>query len=182
MIEQSERDHQLAHLAGLIRDVADWPRPGILFKDLTPVFADPVAFASAVRMLSAAAVGVDVVAGVEARGFMLAAPVALAVGAAFVPVRKAGKLPGPTFSASYQLEYGEAVLQMHTDAVGRGQRVLVVDDVLATGGTATATVDLVRRAGGEVVGVAVLLELGALGGRARLAPLPVSSLLTTGTR
>lgn len=167
-----------ARIAALVRDVPDWPSPGVVFKDLTPVFADPGAFAAAVRGLAGAAAGVDVVAGVEARGFMLAAPVALAVGAAFVPVRKAGKLPRQTVRAAYQLEYASAVLEMHSDALVPGQRVLIVDDVLATGGTAEATAELVERLGGVVVGVAVLLELSFLRGRARLAPRRVHALVT----
>ncbi|MBM7787906.1 adenine phosphoribosyltransferase [Tenggerimyces flavus] len=155
-----------------IRDVADYPKPGIVFKDITPLLADPSAFQSTVEALGSPWLGaspaVDKVVGIEARGFILAAPVALALGAGFVPVRKAGKLPSAVLSRSYALEYGEATLQVHRDAFAPGERVLVVDDVLATGGTVEATTSLIREAGAEVVGVSVLLELAFLAGRARL--------------
>jgi adenine phosphoribosyltransferase len=173
-------DALAATIASLVVDVPDYPSPGVLFKDISPLLADPVAFRSVVDGLVAAAARfgpIDVVAGVEARGFVLAAPMALSMGAAFVPVRKGGKLPRVTIGVSYDLEYGSALLEIHADAVLPGQRVLVVDDVLATGGTAVAAVALVAELGGEVAAVSVLLELGFLGGRARLEPVPVTALL-----
>lgn len=164
----------------LVRDVPDFPSPGILFKDIAPVLADSAALAAMTAELVEACRGerVDMVVAVEARGFILGAPVALALGAGFVPVRKPGKLPHRTRSVAYALEYGEAVLHMHTDALQPGDRVLIVDDVLATGGTVAATVQLIREAGAEPVAAAVLLEIAALGGRAALAPLPVHVLLS----
>jgi adenine phosphoribosyltransferase len=162
----------------LIRDVPDFPAPGILFKDIAPVLADAAALAAMTDELVDACRGerVDIVVAVEARGFILGAPVALALGAGFVPVRKPGKLPHLTRSVAYALEYGEAVLHMHTDALQPGDRVLLVDDVLATGGTLAAAAQLVRESGAEPVAAAVLLEIGALNGRAALAPLPVHVL------
>jgi len=169
-----------AELSRYIRDVPDWPTPGIMFRDITPMLGDPGAFARCVRALAeigAAGGHVDLVAGIEARGFILAAPVAHQLEAGFVPVRKHGKLPHQTLSEAYSLEYGEAVLEIHADAIEPGQRVLVVDDVLATGGTIAATAELVRRAGGEVVAVNVLIELSALNGRDRNTDVPITSLL-----
>ena len=168
----------------LIRDVHDFPEPGVVFKDITPLLADPAAFDSVVEALAVhgrdddGRTRVDKVVGIEARGFILAAPVALALGAGFVPVRKQGKLPGPTHEISYALEYGEATLAVHRDAFDTGDRVLVVDDVLATGGTVAATADLVRRCRATVNHVAVLLELSFLRGRDRLSGLQASALLT----
>jgi adenine phosphoribosyltransferase len=160
-----------------IRDVPDYPKPGIVFKDITPLLADGPAFAAVVTALAAGNEGVTKVAGIEARGFILAAPVAYVLGAGFVPVRKQGKLPAETHAESYELEYGEATLEVHADVFGPGDRVLIVDDVLATGGTAAATARLVRRGGATVAGVTVLLEIGFLAGRAKLPDLDVRSLL-----
>jgi adenine phosphoribosyltransferase len=162
----------------LIRDVPDYPQPGVVFKDITPLLADGKAFAAVIEALAETYGPVDKVAGIEARGFIFAAPVACRLGAGFVPIRKKGKLPGVTFAQEYDLEYGTATIEVLTDAFTPGERVLVIDDVLATGGTARATADLVRRAGAQVTGLAVLLELSFLNGRARLADLPVSALLT----
>ena len=162
----------------LIRDVPDYPQPGVVFKDITPLLADGKAFAAVVDALAVTDGPVDKVAGIEARGFILAAPVAYRLGAGFVPIRKKGKLPGATFAQDYDLEYGTATIEVQTDAFVPGERVLVIDDVLATGGTARATADLVQRAGARVAGLAVLLELSFLNGRAKLAGLPVSALLT----
>jgi adenine phosphoribosyltransferase len=161
-----------------IRDVPDYPSPGVLFKDITPLLADGPAFAAVVAALAAGSEDVTKVAGIEARGFILAAPVAYTLGAGFVPVRKQGKLPAPTYAESYELEYGSATLEVHTDAFVPSDRVLVVDDVLATGGTAAATASLIRRAGATVTGIVVLLELGFLGGRGKLTDLPLRSLVT----
>jgi len=161
-----------------IRDVPDFPEPGISFKDITPLLADGPAFAAVIDALAAGHDQVDKVAGIEARGFILAAPVATRLGCGFVPVRKAGKLPAQTYREDYQLEYGTATIEVHTDAFAPGEQVLIIDDVLATGGTALATADLVRRAGAEVAGIAVLLELSFLGGRSKLGDLDVTSLLT----
>lgn len=167
----------IRQLVELIRDVADHPSAGIVFKDITPLLAQGEAFAAVVAALAAPFHGeVDVVAAIEARGFILGAPVALALSAGFVPLRKAGKLPGPTLAESYALEYGSDTIEMHEDAVRPGQRVLLVDDVIATGGTAGAACRLVRRAGGQVTGMAALLELSALGGRDRLDGLPTHVL------
>ena len=160
-----------------IRDVADYPQPGVTFKDITPLLADGAAFAAVVGALASGYDGVDKVAGIEARGFILAAPVAIALGAGFVPVRKAGKLPGPTYAQSYDLEYGSATVEVHQDAFAAGERVLVVDDVLATGGTGSATAELVRKAGGEVAAIAVVMELSFLNGRSRLPDAVIRSLL-----
>ncbi len=166
----------------LVRDVPDFPKPGVLFKDITPLLADPAAFRSVVVDLARAgrdatgAVVVDKVVGMEARGFIFGAPVALDLDRGFVPVRKPGKLPWETRSVSYDLEYGSETLEMHTDAVGPGERVLVVDDVLATGGTARATVDLVEAAGGTVHGIVVLMELSFLAGRASVGDVPMTAL------
>ena len=164
-------------ISAKIRDVADYPQPGVVFKDITPLLADGAALAAVVTALAAGDGRVDKVAGIEARGFILAAPVACHLGAGFVPVRKEGKLPAPTFAQSYQLEYGTATIEVHQDAFAPGDRVLIVDDVLATGGTAEAATDLVRRAGGEVAGIAVILELAFLEGRAKLAGVDARSLL-----
>ncbi|MCW2797305.1 adenine phosphoribosyltransferase, partial [Nocardioides sp.] len=171
-------------LARLVVDVPDFPEPGIVFKDITPLLADHDGFAAVITALAAAgrdasgAVQVDKVVGMEARGFILAAPVALALGTGFVPVRKAGKLPRATHAVSYALEYGSATLEIHRDAVAPGDRVLLVDDVLATGGTVKATQQLVEECGGTAVGVAVLMELSFLPGRATIGDLPVTSLMT----
>ena len=165
-------------------DVPDFPEPGIVFKDISPLLADHDAFTAVVEALAASgrdesgATVVDKVIGMEARGFILAAPVALALGCGFVPVRKAGKLPRETHAVSYALEYGEATLELHRDAIAPGERVLLVDDVLATGGTVHATAELVERCGGTTVGVAVLMELGFLDGRATVGDLPLTSLAT----
>jgi adenine phosphoribosyltransferase len=161
-----------------IRDIRDYPQPGVVFKDITPLLADGAAFREVVDGLAATYGDVDKVAGIEARGFILAAPVACRLGAGFVPVRKKGKLPAATFSEDYKLEYGTATIEVHQDAFDPADRVLIVDDVLATGGTAAATADLVMRAGGTVVGIAVLIELSFLSGRTKLPGLPVTALLT----
>lgn len=160
-------------------DVPDFPQPGIVFKDLSPLFSDAEVFRAVIdEIVRAHDDGFQVVAGIEARGFVLAAAIAYAAGVGVVPVRKAGKLPRSTYSASYALEYGEATLEVHQDAFSAGQRVLVVDDVLATGGTAAATLDLVERSGAQVTGFTVLLELAFLKGRDRLSHRPVRALLT----
>ena len=164
-------------IKALVRDVPDYPQPGILFKDITPLLADAGAFDQVVDALAAGHGPVSKVAGIEARGFILAAPVALRLHAGFVPVRKQGKLPAARYAQSYDLEYGTATLEVHRDAFSPGERVLIVDDVLATGGTARATAELVRRGGAEVAGISVLLELGFLPGRSRLEGLDVRSLL-----
>jgi adenine phosphoribosyltransferase len=187
-----------ALIAGLAVDVPDFPSPGIVFRDLTPVFGDGAAFRRMVQGLASPAVadprvaalaetdahpvgdpGFDVVVGVEARGFLLAAAVALGAGVGVVPVRKAGKLPRDRISADYALEYGAATLELHTDALRPGQRVLLVDDVLATGGTLQAAVALVEQLGGVVTAVSVVIELVALGGRQRVAPHSVHALWST---
>ncbi|HTP15173.1 MAG TPA: adenine phosphoribosyltransferase [Streptosporangiaceae bacterium] len=160
-----------------IRDIPDYPQPGVVFKDITPLLADAAAFGVAVGAMAAGHGPVDKVVGIEARGFILAAPVACRLNAGFVPVRKQGKLPSRTDQQSYQLEYGSATIEVHTDAFAPADRVLIVDDVLATGGTASATAELVRRSGAQVVAVSVLLELEFLGGRAQLEDLEVRSLL-----
>jgi adenine phosphoribosyltransferase len=160
-----------------VRDIPDYPKPGIVFKDITPLLADGAALRAVISALGAGYGPADKVAGIEARGFILAAPVACQLGAGFVPVRKQGRLPGPTYAQSYQLEYGSATLEVHQDAFSPRDRVLIVDDVLATGGTAAATTSLVQRSGATVVGVAVLLELTFLGGRAKLGDGLLRSLL-----
>lgn len=169
-----------AAVAAHVIDVPDFPQPGVVFKDLTPLFADASGFRRAIDAVidHHGAAGFDTVAGIEARGFVIAAAVAYATGKGVVPVRKAGKLPRRTLSVSYALEYGEATLEVHADAFQPGERVLVVDDVLATGGTAEATLELVERAGGAVAGFSVLMELAFLAGRQRLSSRPVHALLT----
>lgn len=161
-----------------VRDVPDYPEPGVMFKDITPLLASPKALTAVVDALAGSFGPVDKVAGIESRGFILGAPVALATGAGFVPVRKKGKLPAATYEESYQLEYGTATIEVHTDAFGAGERVLIIDDVLATGGTARAAANLVARTGAEVAGIAVLMELSFLNGRQALGDLDIRSLLT----
>jgi adenine phosphoribosyltransferase len=168
----------------LIRDVPDFPKPGVVFKDISLLLDDHAAFTAVVQGLADAgrdvsgATVVDKVVGMEARGFILAAPVALALGVGFVPVRKPGKLPRATYSVSYALEYGEETLEMHADALAPGERVLLVDDVLATGGTAAATAELVTKGGGVPHALAVLLELSFLGGRSAIEGLALRALRT----
>src|SRR5688500_1662098 len=171
-------------LLSRIRDVADYPEPGVMFKDITPLLADPVAFTALTDALAEVTVrhGATKIVGLEARGFILGAPVAVRAGVGFIPVRKAGKLPGATLSQAYDLEYGTAEIEVHAEDLEPGDRVMVIDDVLATGGTAEASIELIRRAGAEVAGVAVLMELGFLPGRARLEPAlagaPLEALIT----
>lgn len=161
-----------------VRQIPNYPQAGVIFKDITPVLEDAAAFGVLIQQLAAVAnKPVDVVAGVEARGFILGAPVAHELSAGFVPVRKAGKLPYEVVSRDYELEYGSATIEIHADAVKPGDRVLVVDDVLATGGTARATCDLLVSLGAEVVTVAMMLEITALGGAARLADYDLVSLI-----
>ena len=154
----------------LIRDVPDFPEPGIVFKDITPVLADPIAFSTITDLIVVhfGRGNVDKVVGIEARGFILASPVAYHFGAGFVPIRKKGKLPWAAVDEEYDLEYGTATLELHTDGIIEGERVLIVDDVLATGGTAKAAASLVRQVGGDVCGIATLIELDFLHGRERL--------------
>ncbi|WP_069814106.1 adenine phosphoribosyltransferase [Streptomyces sp. TP-A0874] len=173
-----------ALLLDRIRDVPDYPKPGVVFKDITPLLADPAAFELLTEALTALCRrhGATKVAGLEARGFILAAPVAVRAGVGFIPVRKAGKLPGATLSQAYELEYGTAEIEVHAEDLAAGDRVMVIDDILATGGTAEASLRLVRRAGAEVAGLAVLMELGFLGGRGRVEPAlggaPLETLIT----
>lgn len=163
-----------------IRDIPDWPQPGVVFKDITPLLSSPAAFSVVIGALADIADerGATTVAGIEARGFLLAAPVADRIGAALVPIRKKGKLPGQTHSATYDLEYGTATIEIHADAVQSGERVLLIDDVLATGGTAAAAHSLLGRCGAQVLGLAVLMELSFLPGRERAAPLDIVPILT----
>ena len=153
----------------LVRDIPDYPEPGVVFKDITPLLADGPAFSAVIDHLAGCAGEIDLVAGIEARGFIFGAPVAYALGVGFLPVRKAGKLPHVTLQTSYDLEYGSASIEIHADSVSPGTRVLVIDDVLATGGTAAATARLLEEAGAVVTRLAFLLEISALGGRALLA-------------
>jgi adenine phosphoribosyltransferase len=168
-----------AQLAALIDDVPDFPKKGILFKDITTLLKDARAFRQAVDQLTEVVRGYAprVVIGMESRGFIFAAPIAYLLDAGFVPVRKLGKLPGEVISAEYDLEYGTNTLELHSDAIARGDRVLIVDDLLATGGTVSATIELVERLGGQVVAVAFLVELTALNGRDRLGNYEVASLI-----
>ena len=162
-----------------IRDVPDFPRPGVLFKDITPLLQDKDALRDACQLLADPFVKarIDLVVGIESRGFIFGVPVALALGAGFSIARKQGKLPWQTKRESYQLEYGSAEIEMHSDAVRAGQRVLLIDDVIATGGTAAATARLIRALGGEVVAASFLIELGFLDGRKALGELPVEAVL-----
>ena len=165
--------------AALVRDVPDFPEPGVVFKDITPVLAHPETFAALIMALVEPHLGAGItkVIGIEARGFTLAAPVAKELGAGFVPLRKPGKLPAETITETYVLEYGTDALEMHVDAVEPGEKVLIVDDVIATGGTAAAAVNLLRRAGAEVVAVSVFIELGFLNGRSALEGVPFCALI-----
>ncbi len=167
------------NLAAYIRDIPDFPKPGILFRDITPLLAAPAAFREAIRGLAEPfrSQRVDLVAAAEARGFIFAAPLALELGAGLVPIRKPGKLPCKTLSCTYQLEYGSDTLQVHADAIQAGSRVLMVDDLLATGGTIEACCRMIEQAGGQVVGCAFLVELAGLAGRQRIAQYPCVSLL-----
>ena len=166
-------------LRSRVRDIPDFPQPGIVFKDITPLLADPVALSSVIDEI---VVGlgrgtVDKVVGIEARGFIIAAPVAYHMAAGFVPIRKRGKLPWKTESESYKLEYGEETIEIHADAIAPGERIAIVDDVLATGGTAAAAARLVERLGGSVVSMAFLIELAFLKGREKLEGYDIVSLL-----
>jgi adenine phosphoribosyltransferase len=175
----SADDPRLALLRARVRDVPDFPKPGILFRDLTPLMGDGAAMSACVALL-AERVGAhrpDVVVAVESRGFIFGAPVAAALGVGFAPVRKPGKLPARKLRRTYELEYGTDSLEMHADAVRPESRVVIVDDLLATGGTAAATIELVREQGARVVAAAFVVELALLTGRARLAGVPVDALL-----
>jgi adenine phosphoribosyltransferase len=176
----SAEDPRLALLRARVRDVPDFPKPGILFRDLTPLMGDGAALAACVALLAerVAAHGPDVIVAVESRGFIFGAPVAAALGVGFAPVRKPGKLPARKLRRTYDLEYGTDSLEMHADAVHAGARVAVVDDLLATGGTAAATVELVREQGALVVGAAFVVELALLTGRARLPGVHVDVLIS----
>ena len=169
-----------ADLVKFIRDIPDFPRPGILFRDITPLLADPVAFRAAIDMMALHYHGqpIDFVAAAEARGFIFAAPLAIELGIGFVPIRKHGKLPYQVHSLRYELEYGSDTVEMHQDALRQGHRVLLIDDLLATGGTMRACCDLVEQTGATIAGCAFLVELASLHGRAKLAPHDVFSLIT----
>ncbi len=166
-------------LGPLIRDISDFPKKGILFKDITTLLKDPVPYKQAIDQMTdmVRKYQPDVVIGMESRGFIFASPIAYLLDAGFVPVRKLGKLPGQVISTEYDLEYGTNTLELHSDAIAEGQRVLVVDDLLATGGTVSATIELVERLKGQVVAVAFLVELTALNGRERLGDYEVISLI-----
>jgi adenine phosphoribosyltransferase len=171
---------KIDRIKACIRDIPDFPQPGIVFKDITPLLADELAFSTVIDLIVVhfGRGNVDKVVGIEARGFIIASPVAYHFGAGFVPVRKEGKLPFETESAEYELEYGTATLQVHRDAIVPGERILIVDDVLATGGTARATAGLIERLGGKVIGMAFLIELEFLHGREKLEGYDLLSLIT----
>jgi adenine phosphoribosyltransferase len=166
-------------LRAKIREVPDFPKPGILFYDITTLLRDGDAFREVIDRMAEAVKGerIDLVVGMESRGFIFAAPLADRLGAGFVPVRKLGKLPAETLEVEYDLEYGTATLEIHRDAITPGQRVLVVDDLLATGGTVLGTIELVRRLGGEIAGLSFMVELTALGGRDKLGEFAIHTLL-----
>ena len=166
-------------LRARIREVPDFPKPGILFYDITTLLREPAAFAEVIDRMADAVKGerIDLVVGMESRGFIFAAPLAYKLGAGFVPVRKLGKLPAETIEVEYDLEYGTATLEIHRDAITAGQRVLIVDDLLATGGTVLGTIELVRRLGGEIAGLSFMVELTALGGRDRLGEFVIHTQL-----
>ncbi|MDT8376596.1 MAG: adenine phosphoribosyltransferase [Mariprofundaceae bacterium] len=167
------------NLRDYIRDIPDFPKPGIVFKDISPLLADGNAFSSSVSQLSCFMPrNTDVIVGIEARGFIFGAALAQLTGVGFVPVRKPGKLPGEVHSIEYELEYGFDALEIHRDALSQGHKIVVVDDLLATGGTARATVDLVRQLGAEVAACLFVIELGFLGGRALLSDVPVHTLVS----
>ena len=172
-------DTPTAHdlVAQYIRAIPDFPEQGILFRDITPLLAEPAAFGQALDWLTAQCEGADAVVGIESRGFILGAPIAQRLNRPFVPIRKAGKLPADTIARSYELEYGSATIEMHSDAVDSGARVALVDDLLATGGTAEASLQLLLQAGAEVSVVAFLIELAGLNGRDRLVPHDVAAML-----
>ncbi|MFD0588260.1 adenine phosphoribosyltransferase [Paenibacillus sp. GCM10027627] len=163
-----------------IRVIPDFPQPGIRFKDITTLLKDGAVYRSVIEDMRVAVehLKIDVIAGPEARGFVVGAPLALALGVGFAPIRKSGKLPGETITASYDLEYGKDQLAMHKDAISPGQRVLIADDLLATGGTIATSINLIRQLGGEVVGAAFLIELAYLSGREKLENIDVFSLMT----
>ncbi len=167
-------------LRAAVRDVVDFPKPGIVFKDITPILADAELFRESISLLCATAgnAKIDKVVGIDARGFIFAAAVADRLGAGFVPIRKKGKLPWKTRQTAYSLEYGESIVELHEDAVNPGETVLLVDDLLATGGTAAAAVKLLDELGANLVGISFLIELGFLDGRAKLAPHSVQSILS----
>jgi len=167
-------------LRRFIRDIPDWPKEGILFRDITPLLADPEAFAAAIDALSAGftEAGIEYVAAVEARGFIFGSAVAEKLGAGFVPIRKKGKLPAQTESITYDLEYGTDHLEVHFDAVGSGAKVLMVDDLLATGGTMAAACKLIERIGGQVAGIVFLIELAALRGAEKISDYEVTSIIS----
>ncbi len=169
-----------SRLRAAIRDVPDFPKPGILFKDITPILSDAVLFNDVVEYLAErfSDDAIQVIAAIESRGFIFGAPLALLLGAAFVPVRKIGKLPAEKVRVDYALEYGTDALEAHADSIAAGQRVLIVDDVLATGGTAEATGRLVKSLGGELVGYCILVELGFLKGREKLGGVPLHTLIS----
>lgn len=169
----------ISHLKRLIRDIPDFPKPGVLFRDITPLLANAGGLALSIELLANPfrGKGIDLVVGAESRGFIFGTAVACAISAGFQLVRKPGKLPHRKVSMKYDLEYGQDVLEMHEDAIVKGQRVLIVDDVLATGGTMKACCDLVRHLGGEIASAAVMIELAGLGGRAKIAPANVHSVL-----
>ena len=172
-------DKRIELLTSRIRDIPDFPKPGIIFKDITPLLADPQAFATSLEMFEERYKdeGVDVIVGIESRGFMFGAALANKMNKSFVPVRKPGKLPAATYRCEYELEYGTDACEIHQDAIPKGAKVLVIDDLLATGGTARATAELVGRAGGEVVGIAFVIELTFLNGAEKLSPFPPYSLI-----
>lgn len=169
----------LEYVSGLIRDVSDFPQPGILFRDITPLLADPRGFHIVLDALAHRFVGehIDAVVGIESRGFIFGGALAARLNASFVPVRRPGKLPHRTDKVSYSLEYGESELEMHRDSLAEDARVLIVDDLLATGGTAAAAAELVDRQGAEVHAFAFIIELEGLGGRSRLEPTPTVSII-----
>lgn len=176
-MKQHTTTAELEMLKQHIRDVPDFPQTGVLFRDITPMLADPESFALAVETLTRPFAGVDKVVAIESRGFILGAPVALALHAGLVPVRKVGRLPADTLREEYALEYGVNTVEIHRDAIAHGERVLIVDDVLATGGTVRAAANLVQRLGGEVIGVSLLVELAFLSGRDRLQDLNLHTVL-----
>ncbi len=174
-VNQKSASETIAHLKSLIRDIPNFPTEGILFRDITPLLADSAAFQEAVNLMAAPYDKIDHVVCIESRGFIFGAPIAYQLGAGIVPVRKAGKLPAETLAADYALEYGQNTVEIHQDAIVPGERVIIVDDLLATGGTISAAINLVEHLGATLEGIEVLIELAALEGRKRLAGYPVRS-------